>query len=94
MMSKVQEDGSMSCIDSNYDECMYGALIQHMKAKTPNESCVVPWIMNGTYGVTDICKLPENINVTFWEAWNRVTNQLVKLAIINLVQKLATRWPI
>ena len=75
MMSK-DKDGRKTCIDSEYDQCMYSALIHHMKSNTPSENgCTVPWVMNGTEGATKICKDPENINATFWIAWNRVTNQ-------------------
>ena len=94
MMSKETDDGSMSCIDSNYDECMYEALIKHMESKTPSENgCTVPWLINGTSGVTDICTKQQNINTTFWEAWNRVTNQLndcpvpCKTLLVNLGAK-------
>ena len=94
MMSKETDDGSLSCIDSNYDECMYGALIKHMESKTPSENgCTVPWLINGTSGVTDICTTQPNINTTFWEAWNRVTNQLndcpvpCKTLLVNLGAK-------
>ena len=77
MLSKEKKDGTKSCINSVYDKCMYGALISHMKANTPSENgCTVPWVMQGKQGSEKICKKAENINVTFWEAWNRVTNQL------------------
>ena len=76
MMSK-DKDGGKTCIDSEYDTCMYSALIRHMEANTQSENgCTVPWVMNGTEGATKICKDPENINTTFWIAWNRVTNQM------------------
>ena len=76
MMSKDKADGGKTCIDSEYDQCMYSALIQHMESNTASENgCTVPWVMNGTEGTTKICKNPENINTTFWIAWNRVTNQ-------------------
>ena len=77
MMSKEKDDGNKTCIHSNYDECMYGALVNHMKSNTPSEDgCTVPWVMDGGSGAKKICKKAENINTTFWEAWNRVTNQL------------------
>lgn len=77
MMSKEKSDGTMTCIDSEYDSCMYSALIKHMYENTPSENgCTVPWVMNGTVGATKICKEPENINKTFWIAWDRVTNQM------------------
>ena len=76
-MSKEKSDGTMTCIDSEYDSCMYSALIKHMYENTPSENgCTVPWVMNGTVGATKICKEPENINKTFWIAWDRVTNQM------------------
>ena len=77
MMSKKKKDGQLSCIDSQYDECMYGALVKHMKENTQSEGgCTAPWILDGKEGSQKICRETENINRTFWEAWNRVTNQL------------------
>ena len=76
MMSKEKDDGTKTCENLHYDECMYGALVKHMKTNTPSESgCTAPWVMDGGSGTKKICKKPENINTTFWEAWNRVTNQ-------------------
>ena len=76
-MSKDAGNGTKTCIDSNYDECMYGALVNHMKSKTQDEGgCTVPWVIENGKGPNKICKKSENINTTFWEAWNRVTNQL------------------
>ncbi len=76
MMSKDLEDGKKTCINTVYDECMYGALVGHMKRQTQDEGgCTVPWVMENGAGAQDICKLEKNINITFWEAWNRVTNQ-------------------
>ncbi len=75
-MSKDLDDGKKSCINSVYDECMYDALVKHMLAKTGSEGgCTVPWIMDNGVGTTRICKTAENINITFWEVWNRGTNQ-------------------
>ena len=78
MMSKETDDGGKTCIHSTYDKCMYGALFNHMKNNTPSEDgCTVPWVMDGNLTSTKkICKNAENINTTFWIAWNRVTNQL------------------
>ena len=78
MMSKEKDDGSKTCIETNYDACMYGAMVNHMKSKTESEGgCTVPWVLDENLeGTTKICKEAENINSTFWEAWNRVTNQL------------------
>ena len=76
MMSKENDDGSMTCIHTEYDKCMYGALVNHMKTNTPSEECTVPWVMDKGEGTQEICKETKNINTTFWEAWNRVTNQL------------------
>ena len=78
MMSKDKQGGGKSCIYTNYDQCMYGAMVDVMQNKTPSENgCTVPWVlMKGGAGAQKICKEPENINATFWEAWNRVTNQL------------------
>ena len=77
MMSKDKEDGSKTCIESNYDECMYGALVDHMHSNTQSEGgCTVPWVLDDNLeGTSKICKEPDNINKTFWIAWNRVTNQ-------------------
>ena len=77
MMSKDKEDGSKTCIESNYDECMYGALVDHMHSNTQSEGgCTVPWVLDENLeGTSKICKEPDNINKTFWIAWNRVTNQ-------------------
>ena len=77
-MSKETDDGGKTCIHSTYDKCMYGALVKHMKNNTPSEDgCTVPWVMDGELNATTkICKNAENINTTFWIAWNRVTNQL------------------
>ena len=72
MLPKKKDDGTMSCIRTNYDNCMYNALTQHMKNQTLSENgCTVPWVRN----TTNICKEPKNINTTFWIAWNRITNQ-------------------
>ena len=55
-----------------HDQCIYDTLITKMKEKTQNENgCTVPWVVNST----NICKKPDNVNTTFWIAWNRVTNQ-------------------
>ena len=76
-MSKSVSSGIKSCINSNYDECMYSALVKHMDMKTQSENgCTVPWVMDGSTGSKKICKMADNINITFWEAWNRVTNQM------------------
>ena len=77
-MSKENDDGGKTCIHTTYDKCMYGALVDRMKNNTPSEDgCTVPWVMNeDNTGTTKICKNAENINTTFWIAWNRVTNQL------------------
>ena len=77
MMSKDKEDGSKTCIESYYDECMYGALVDHMHSNTQSEGgCTVPWVLDENLeGTSKICKEPDNINKTFWIAWNRVTNQ-------------------
>ena len=75
-MSKVKDDGSKTCEYLDFDKCMYKAMVQHMKTNTPSEGgCTAPWVMDGGNGTTKICKRPENINTTFWEAMNRVTNQ-------------------
>ena len=75
-MSKEKYDGSRTCIRTEYDKCMYKALINHMKAKTPSKKCTAPWVIDDGSGTQNICKEAKNINATFWEAWNRVTNQL------------------
>ena len=56
-----------------FDECLQGALDNHMKQSTLDEDgCTVPWVLNAT----NICKNPKNINTTFWISWKRSTNQL------------------
>ena len=75
-MSKEKYDGSKTCIHTEYDKCMYKALVNHMKTKTPSEKCTAPWVIDNRSGTQNICKEAKNINATFWEAWNRVTNQL------------------
>ena len=77
-MSKESDDGTKTCIETYYDKCMYGALTDHMHRQTQDErGCTAPWILDEDLeGTSNICKNPENINTTFWEAWNRVTNQL------------------
>ena len=76
-MSKNKDDGSKTCMESNYDECMYGALVDHMHSNTQSEGgCTVPWVLDENLeGTSKICKEPDNINKTFWIAWNRVRNQ-------------------
>ena len=81
MMSKNhghgQNGGSKTCMESNYDECMYKALVDHMHSNTQSEGgCTVPWVLDENLeGTSKICKEPDNINKTFWIAWNRVRNQ-------------------
>jgi len=77
MMSKEKDDGSITCIETHYDKCMYGALTDHMHSQTQSEEgCTVPWLLDENLeGTSNICTEPKNINITFWEAWNRVTNQ-------------------
>jgi hypothetical protein len=76
MMSKNKDNDQKSCIHSIYDNCMYQALISHMQRQTQDENgCTVPWVMDGETGSENICKTDKNINITFWEAWNRITNQ-------------------
>ena len=77
MLSKKRDDGTKTCIKTNYDKCMYGALMDHMHSKTQSEGgCTAPWILDRNMeGTTKICKESENIKTAFWEGWNRVTNQ-------------------
>ena len=72
MVPKVKEDGSKTCISNmTYDSCMYAALEEHMINGTEGK-CVAPWV----FSQRSICTLKQDINTTFWTAWNRVTNQL------------------
>ena len=41
-----------------------------MKRNTADE-CTVPWIKDNS----KICSTSDDINTTFWIAWNRITNQ-------------------
>ena len=77
MMPKDKKDNSKSCMECNYDSCMYGALVDHMHSKSQSEGgCTVPWVLDKNFEAsTKICKEKNNINSTFWEAYNRVTNQ-------------------
>ena len=59
-----------SCSYHKYDNCMYSKLYELMINKT-KDHCTVPWIRNNVR----ICTKPEDINETFWIAYNRVTNQ-------------------
>ena len=69
VLPEIQNDGSKSCSNNNYDECIYNALRKHML----NENgCTTPWLNN----VTNICKNSTNIEKTCWIAYNRVTNQM------------------
>ena len=73
MLPEIQNDGSKSCSNDNYDKCMYNALRKHMMNFTANENgCTTPWLNN----VTNICKKSINIENTCWIAYNRVTNQM------------------
>ena len=73
MLPEIQNDGSKSCSNDNYDECMYNALRKRMLNITANENgCTTPWLIN----VTNICKKSTNIENTCWIAYNRVTNQM------------------
>ena len=76
-MSKGKDDGTKTCIKTYYDKCMYKAMTDHMHSKTQSEGgCTAPWILDENLkGTSKICKEAENINTTFWDAWNRVTNQ-------------------
>ena len=38
--------------------------------------CTVPWVIRNDHTDAKICQLEHNINTTFWEAYNRVTNQM------------------
>ena len=80
MLSKSKQGGSggKTCIHTNYDQCMYGAMVDAMHNKTASENgCTVPWVlMEDGSGAQKICKKPENINATFLEYGHRVTNQL------------------
>ena len=59
-----------SCSYQAYDECMYNKVYEVMKRNTADE-CTVPWIKDNM----KICTKSDDINTTFWIAWNRITNQ-------------------
>ena len=59
-----------SCSYQAYDECMYNRMSEVMKRNT-EDKCTVPWIRNNDR----ICSKSNDINTTFWVAWNRITNQ-------------------
>ena len=59
-----------SCSYEIYDDCMYSKVVNIMKNSTESQ-CTVPWIRDNT----NICSVPEDVNTTFWIAWNRITNQ-------------------
>ena len=63
-----EDDGSLSCTNCRYDDCMYSAVTDHM---VKSSGCTVPWVLNND----KICTEPDKVNNTFYIAWNRITNQ-------------------
>ena len=63
--------GKKSCSNEAYADCIYDMLDRLMR-KSTEDNCTVPYIR----GADSICTKPNDINTTFWIAWNRVTNQL------------------
>ena len=59
-----------SCSKEIYDDCMYEVVANLMK-RNSEDNCTVPWIQDNK----KICSKPNDINVTFWIGWNRITNQ-------------------
>ncbi len=67
------EEGLKTCVNQNYDKCMYKALETRML----NEAgCRVPFIVPQLKEKTPICEEPMAANTSYWIAWTRVTNQL------------------
>ena len=71
LLSKIQSDGSISCINSNYDACMYHGLEKEMLDKTGSERCTTPWIINAKR----ICKKSDNIKTACMIDKNQVLNK-------------------
>ena len=69
-LERKVEVNKKSCAYHDYDGCMYNALYRLMMNST-KDNCTVPWIRDNHR----ICTKPEDINTTFWIAWNHVTNQ-------------------
>ena len=66
-----EQNVTKTCSKEVYDDCIYGMLARVMRANT-DDNCTVPYIRDDS----KICTKPEDINTTFWIAWNRVTNQM------------------
>ena len=62
--------GSKTCSKELYDDCIYNTLTRLMRENT-DDNCTVPYVRDDG----NICTKPNDINTTFWIAWNRVTNQ-------------------
>ena len=69
-LSRELSDGSLTCSLHDYDNCIYRMLEREMVANTV-DNCTVPWVPNNSR----ICTKPNDVNTTFWIAWNRLTNQ-------------------
>ena len=63
------KDGSKTCSNENYDDCIYSMLARSMRENTV-DNCTVPYITDDS----NICTKPNDINTTFWIAWNRLLN--------------------
>ena len=64
------KEGTKTCTNEIYDDCIYGMLARVMRENT-EDNCTVPYVRDDS----KICTKPNDINTTFWIAWNRVTNQ-------------------
>ena len=63
------KEGSKTCSNENYDDCIYNMLARAMRENT-EDNCTVPYIRDDS----NICSKPNDINATFWIAWNRMLN--------------------
>ena len=70
------KEGSKTCSEEIYDDCIYEMLGRVMREST-EDNCTVPYIReyatNGTN--SSICTEPDDIKTAFQIAWDRVTNQ-------------------
>ena len=69
LLSRDLGDGKKSCINTGFDECMYGRLLKLMKERA---GCRTPWIVKSD---VPICTEAEAVNETYWLQFDKITNQ-------------------
>ena len=69
---KSQASGYKCNSSNTYDSCIYSTVTNAMKSRTKSK-CTVPWVPDNKV----ICKTWLEMNASYWEHYNRITNQQV-----------------